>query len=175
MRQQDALNRLRRSITDTEKLKANDKMIYNEGVELLMAEKDEDDRARSKYGTDRWVREPSEAAADKLYTKSNEIDGYLKSAQSSDSLIEGKIKDSEPVLRVLTGTNRDLEAFVPSSRRATITPFVERESSKLRSCLNEVSRIENRRKRKVEALKDKAQADDIRKWQGCNERSFIRD
>ncbi|KAL2013934.1 hypothetical protein VTN00DRAFT_1459 [Thermoascus crustaceus] len=161
VRQQDGLNRLRRSLEDTAKVKANDKAVYNEGVELLAAEKAEDDAARTKYGTDRWTREPSEVAAQKIYTTASEINGYFTSAQSSDDLVEGKLRDNEKVLRVLTGTNRDLESYVPSSRRAEITPQVEQESSRLRSCLNEVSRLENRRKRRIQELKDKARSDDI--------------
>lgn len=164
MRQQDGLNRLRRSLEDTAKVKANDKAVYNEGVELLAAEKAEDDAARTKYGTDRWTREPSEVAAQKIYTTASEINGYFTSAQSSDDLVEGKLRDNEKVLRVLTGTNRDLESYVPSSRRAEITPQVEQESSRLRSCLNEVSRLENRRKRRIQELKDKARSDDISKF-----------
>ncbi|KAB8215890.1 pH-response regulator protein palA/RIM20 [Aspergillus novoparasiticus] len=166
MRQQDGLNRLRRSLEDTARVKANDKAAYSEGVELLAAEKAEDDSSRRKYGTDRWAREPSEAAASKLYTTAREIDGYFSSAQSSDNLVEQKLRDSEAVFRVLTGTNRDLEMYVPSSRRAAIPPEVERESIRLRGCLSEVSRLENRRKRRAQALKDKARSDDISKLQG---------
>ncbi|RMJ26435.1 hypothetical protein PHISP_02707 [Aspergillus sp. HF37] len=161
MRQQDGLNRLRRSLEDTAKVKANDQAVYREGVEILGAEKAEDDAARMKYGTDRWSREPSDSAARKVYTSSNEINGYFTSAQSSDNLVEQKLRDSEAVFRVLTGTNRDLESYVPSSRRAVITPEVERASLQLRSCLNEVSRMENRRKRRIQSLKDKAKSDDI--------------
>ena len=164
MRQQDGLNRLRRSVEDTAKVKANDRAVYNEGVELLAAEKAEDDAARRKYGTDRWTRETAEAAAPKIHTTSKEISGYFTSAQSSDDLVERKLRDSEAVFRVLTGTNRDLESYVPSSRRAAIPPEVERESIKLRSCMNEVSRIENRRRRRIQTLKDKARADDIRMY-----------
>lgn len=153
--------RLRRSLEDVEKVKANDRAVYNEGIEFLSAEKAEDDAARAKYGTDRWTRPSSEVAGENLYTTASEIAGYFKSAQSTDDLVQGKLRDSEAVLRVLTGTNRDLEAYVPSSRRADITPQVEQESSRLRSCLNEVSRLENRRKRKIEAVKDKARTDDI--------------
>jgi programmed cell death 6-interacting protein len=164
MRQQDALNRLHRSLEDTAKLKRNDRGVYEEGVELLRAEKDEDDRARMRYGTERWNRDPSERAAEKLYTQSKEMDGYFASANNSDNLVRGKLKDCEHILRVLTGTNRDLESYVPSSRRAATTPQVERESSRLRSSLNEVSRLENRRKRKIAALKEKAQGDSIREY-----------
>ncbi|PGH32621.1 programmed cell death 6-interacting protein [[Emmonsia] crescens] len=161
IRQQDGLNRLRLSLKDTAKLKANDTAIYTEGVELLMAERDEDDRARAKYGTDRWAREPSEVAGKKLYTQAKDIEGYLASAENSDKLVEEKLRETERVLRVLTGTNRDIEAFVPSSRKADMTEAVEREAGRLRGCLNEVSRLESRRRRRVEALREKARGDSI--------------
>ncbi|KAJ5095239.1 hypothetical protein N7532_007530 [Penicillium argentinense] len=161
MRQQDGLNRLRRSVQDTARIKGNDRAVYNEGVELLAAEKAEDDAARHKYGTDRWTREKSEAAAPKIYNSQIEINGYFTSAQNSDDLVERKLRDSESVFLVLTGSNRDLESYVPSSRRAAIPPEVERESIKLRSCLSEVSRMENRRKRRIQGWKDKARGDDI--------------
>ncbi|KAJ5579015.1 hypothetical protein N7450_007882 [Penicillium hetheringtonii] len=161
MRQQDGLNRIRRSVQDTAKVKGNDHAIYNEGVELLATEKAEDDAARRKYGTDRWARETSEAAAPKIYNSKKEISGYFTSAQSSDDLVERKLRDSESVFLVLTGSNRDLESYVPSSRRAAIPPEVERETAKLRSCLSEVSRLENRRKRRILAWKEKARVDDI--------------
>ncbi|KAJ6024406.1 hypothetical protein N7540_005203 [Penicillium herquei] len=161
MRQQDGLNRLRRSVEDTAKVKSNDRTIYNEGVELLAAEKAENDAACRKYGTDRWNRETSEKANPKVYTTLKEINGYFTSAQSSDELVDRKLRDSESVFLVLTGTNRDLESYVPSSRRATIPPELERESAKLRSCLSDVSRMENRRRRRIQTLKDKARADDI--------------
>lgn len=163
IRQQDGLNRLRRSLEDTAKVKYNDKAVYKEGVDYLSAEREEDDRARAKYGTDRWHREPSEVAGQKVYKTATEIEGYFTSAQSTDDLIQGKLRDSERVIRVLTGTNRDLESYVPSSRRASVTPELERETSRLRSCLNEVTRLENRRKRRIQTLKDKARSDDISK------------
>ncbi|KAJ5718144.1 hypothetical protein N7488_003790 [Penicillium malachiteum] len=161
MRQQDGLNRLRRSVEDTAKVKANDRAIYNEGVELLAAEKAENDAACRKYGTDRWNRETSEKGNTKVYTTLKDINGYFTSAQSSDELVDRKLRDSESVFLVLTGSNRDLESYVPSSRRATIPLELERESAKLRSCLSDVSRMENRRRRRIQTLKDKARADDI--------------
>jgi programmed cell death 6-interacting protein len=161
VRQQDGLALLRRSLEDTAQLKSNDKALYTEGVELLSAEKEEDDRARAKYGTDRWDRLSSEAAGQKVYQSATDINGYFSSAQSTDDLISKKLKGAEQVLRVLTGTNRDLESYVPSTRRAAITPELERESSRLRSSLNEVGRLENRRKRRINILKEKARSDDI--------------
>ncbi|KAJ5474731.1 hypothetical protein N7475_004297 [Penicillium sp. IBT 31633x] len=161
MRQQDGMNRLHRSIEDTATVKNNDLAVYNEGVELLAAEKAEDLAARNKYGTDRWTRGTSESAAPKLYRTLTEINGYFTSAQGSDDLVQRKLRDSHSVFLVLTGTNRDLESYVPSSRRAAIPPQVEREANRLRGCLSEVTRMENRRKRRIQTLKDKARADDI--------------
>lgn len=143
------------------KLKANDAALYGEGVELLKSEAAEDDRAKLKYGTDRWTRQPSHLAAEKLYTQVAEIDGYLKSAQNSDDLVQNKLKECEHVLQVLSGTNRELEEYVPSSRKAAIPPYVERVAANLRSALNEASRVESRRKRIIQSLRDKAKADDI--------------
>lgn len=146
---------------ETAKLKASDSAAYEEGVELLKSEAAEDDRAKLKHGTDRWNRELSQQAAGKLYAQIAEIDGYLKSAASSDDLVKGKIKECEKVLGVLSGTNRDLEEFVPSSRKATMPPNVERSAYNLRNTLNEVSRLESRRRRHIEKVREKAKQDDI--------------
>jgi programmed cell death 6-interacting protein len=161
IRQQDGLNRIYRSVEDTAKLKASDRAIYTEGVELLNSEATEDERARLKYGTDRWPRTSSKDAAGSLYAQVGEIDTYLKSAGNSDELVMAKIRECERFLKILAGTNRDIEEFVPSSRRSTVAQKIEREVSKLRASLNDISRLESRRRRKIEALKTKAKSDDI--------------
>jgi programmed cell death 6-interacting protein len=161
LRQQDALYRIKRSMEDTAKLKTNDLAIYQEGVALLEAEKAEDDRARARYGTDRWARPPSVEALAKLYQSSTELQTYLNSAASSDSLVQTKFRENEQMLNILTGTNRDLERFVPSSSQVTMTPAIEQAASRLRTVLNEVSRMEMRRKNRITALREKAKADDI--------------
>ena len=161
LRQQDAHYRLRRSMDDTAKLKTNDLAIFKEGIEMLRTEAAEDERARAKYGTERWTRPPSETALHKLYAQSTELQGYLNSAASSDELVKTKMRENESVIRILTGTNRDLEAYVPSSRHVNMTPAIEQTSTKLRNSLNEVSRLESKRRRNIEALRDKARNDDI--------------
>lgn len=161
LRQQDGLYRLKRSVEDISKLRLNDQSILQEGIDLLKAERAEDERARNKYGTERWTREPSEMVLMKLYDQSVALQGYLNSAASSDDLVKTKIRSNESVFHVLTGTNRDLESYVPSSRVAHLTPQTERASTHLRSVLNDLTRFETRRKRKAQALKDKAKADDV--------------
>jgi programmed cell death 6-interacting protein len=103
----------------------------------------------------------SKSAAPKLYAQVDEIDGYLKSAANSDQLVISKFRECEDMLRILSSSDRDIGNFVPSSRRVAIPPKLEGEVSKLRNSLNEVSRLESRRRRKIEALREKAKKDDI--------------
>lgn len=161
IRQADALTRLQRSFSDTSKLKASDDAIFAEGKELLHAEAAENERLLMKYGTDRWSRPDSKSAAAKLYSQVTEINGYLKSAANSDQLVVGKFRECEDMLRILSSSDRDIGNFVPSSRRVAIPPKLEEEVSRLRSSLNDVSRLESRRRRKIEALREKAKKDDI--------------
>ena len=161
IRQQDAVNRVQRSFADTAKLKASDEAIFSEGRELLQAEKSENERLLMKYGSDRWIRASSETAAPKLWAQVDEINGYLRSAANSDQLVISKFRECEDMLRLLSSTDRDIGNFVPSSRRVAIPPKLEGEVSRLRDSLNEVSRLESRRRRKIEALREKAKKDDI--------------
>ena len=161
VRQMNGIYRLHGAMADTEKLKNSDRATYQEGVEMLRSESAEDDAARRKFGTDRWARPPSNEASRKLYSQVTEIDGYLKQAANSDKLVQKKLKDNEALIRLLAGTDRDLEDYVPSSRRATMTTKVEREANNLRAVLNDIARFENRRKRKIEDVRAKAKSDDV--------------
>ncbi|KAL8711581.1 MAG: hypothetical protein Q9220_003991 [cf. Caloplaca sp. 1 TL-2023] len=161
IRQSDGLHKLRRSMHEIKRLKDNDSALYQEGVGLLKTEAAEDEKARSKHGTDRWTRQQSTQAAEKLYQQVNEIDGYLKSAASSDELVISKLKDCENAIQVMSTTNRDLEAYVPSSRRAALTPAVERAADNLRSALSDVNKLEQRRKKFIHEVRDKVKYDDI--------------
>ena len=161
IRQQNGVQRLHDAMADTDKLKTNDFQTYQEGVDILRSEAAEDEAARRKYGTERWGRPASHEAATKLYTQVTEIEGYLKQAGNSDKLVQRKMKESEGLIRLLGGTDRDLEDYVPSSRRANMTAKVEREANNLRGILNDVNRQQSRRKRKIDSLRAKAKADDV--------------
>jgi programmed cell death 6-interacting protein len=161
IRQSNGVHRLHATIADTEKLKNNNRKLYQEGVDLLRQESGEDEAARRKFGTERWSRLPGPNAVPKLYAQVNDIDGYLKQAENSDRMVQARLKENESLIRLLGGTDRDLEDYVPSSRRATITAKVEREVNMLRASLNEVNRLESRRRKKVEALRLKAREDDV--------------
>ena len=161
VRQQGGLSRIIAAMDDVATVKASDQAVYREGVGLLQQEAEEDDRLRAKYGTDRWTRPVSREAAVKLYAQADEVAGYFNSAQSSDELVEKKIKTSEEMINLLAASRRELEAFVPNTQRVTVPPRLEKESSRLKGVLNEVSRLEASRRKLMDGVKSKAKLDDI--------------
>lgn len=161
IRQADAIMRLHRSFSDSAKLRESDQQIFAEATRLLDAEATEDTRLRMKHGTDRWNRPTSREANPALHAQVATIQGYLTSAASSDELVVNKFRECEPMLRILSGSDREIGNFVPSSRRVEIPPKLDEQVSALRSCLNEVSRFEARRRNKIDALRDKGRKDDI--------------
>ena len=161
IRQANGVQRLHNTIADTEKLKASNRVLYQEGIDLLRTEAGEDEAERRRYGTDRWTRPAGKDVLPKLYNQVNDVEGYLKQADSSDKLVQNRLQENESLIRLLAGSDRDLEDYVPSSRRATMTAKVEREVNALRASLNEVNRLESRRRKKVESLRAKAKEDDV--------------
>lgn len=161
VRQADAISRLQRSFTDLEKLKQSDSMMFVEGRETLLAENSEDEKLRMRYGTQRWTRPLSSVEGTKLHKQIDEISGYLKSSASSDELVKNKFRQCEDMLRMLMSSDRDLGNFVPSSRRVAVSPQLEAEVMRLRNHLNDLSRFENRRRRKLDSIREKAKKDDI--------------
>jgi programmed cell death 6-interacting protein len=151
-------------------LKRGDLDTYREGCDILKNESAEDSAARLKYGTERWTRPTAEEAAPKLFAQIGEIDGYFKAAAESDNVVRTKLQEHDYHIQILGATDAELENFVPSGRRPAITGVVEREAGKLRGCFNEVTRLESRRRRKIEALRSKAKQDDISK---CGDHNVV--
>lgn len=162
----DVLSRVPRSFSDINKLRTGDQGLLDEGRALLEAEQDEDMQLRQKYGTDRWTRPESqiETQGQKLWSSAAEIDGYLASSGSSDGVVRDMFASVRETLALLAGPDRGLLDFVPNSRAdvgsggEAVRPALGR----LRSAYGDVLRLESRRRKRVEALHDKARADDIK-------------
>jgi len=161
IRQCKGVAKLHATIADTDKIKTGNRQLYQEGVDLLRTEAGEDEAARRKFGTERWARAAGKDVVPKLYGQVSDIEGYMNQADASDKLVQRSLRENESVIRLLGGTDRDLEDYVPSSRRATMTAKVEREANALRAALTEVTRLEGRRRKKVATLRTKAKDDDI--------------
>lgn len=165
IRQADALARLQRGFADIEKLRGGDRAVFEEGRSLLAAEEEEDSRLRRKHGTARWNRPESRAdpaGGAKLWQQAAEIEGYFASSTSSDAVVRDKFASVRDVLALLAGPDRGLLDYVPSSRRTEIPETIRPALGRLRSAYNDVLRLESRRRKRAEALREKAKGDDIK-------------
>jgi len=164
IRQADAVQRVRQSFADIEKLRSADLAIFEEGKATLAAEEEEDQRLRLKHGTNRWLRADtrSDPKGAELINAVNEIEGYFSSSISSDSIVRDKFAAIEEVLMVLASSDRKLMDYVPSSRSTETSQGIKLAIGKLRSAYSDVLRLESRRRKKVESLRDSARRDDVK-------------
>src|SRR6478735_2348562 len=164
IRQADAINRVLKSFDDIDKLRSGDMAIFEEGKAALASEEEEDQRLRMRYGTDRWVRPESrqDPQGEKLWQHATEIDSYFQSSFSSDAVVREKFGAIQDLLAILSGPDRDLMDSVPSSRRVDIPETLKPVIGRLRGAYNDVLRLESRRRKKVESLRESARRDDIK-------------
>lgn len=164
LRQAEAIERLRKSFADLEKLRAADVAIFDEGKSALAAENDEDQKLRRKYGTDRWNRPESQGDAQggQLWGHAAGIEEYFTSSASSDEVVREKYTANEELLHILCGPDRGLLDFVPTSSQRDTNPDLKQSVGKLRSAYNDILRLESKRRKKMEALRHNARKDDIK-------------
>ncbi|KAL2177359.1 BRO1-like domain-containing protein [Thermothelomyces heterothallicus CBS 202.75] len=167
IRQADAINRLQRGLTDIEKLCASDKMIFEEGKALLAAEEEEDKKLRLKHGTQRWTRpesrlDPSRDGGARLWNQAAEIDGYFASSTSSDAVVREKFAAVKDTLAILAGPDRGIMDYIPNSRKTDIPEALKPAIGRLRGVYNDILRLESRRRKRVESLRARSRADDIK-------------
>ncbi|POS85622.1 hypothetical protein EPUL_001298 [Erysiphe pulchra] len=161
IRQIKAVERLKRSLEDTLSLARSAASNYAEASSYLTSERIENERFKARYGTDRWIRPDSEIAAPKLYEELDNIDKYLKSAADSDRSIYEKFKACSGLLRILSSSDSEICEFVPNARRVAMSPKLKDQVSKLRTSLNDLNKLELRRRKLIESLKEKVKKDDI--------------
>ncbi|KAH0496100.1 hypothetical protein TgHK011_003481 [Trichoderma gracile] len=164
IRQADAINKIQRSFADIEKLRSNDWAIFEEGKAALAAEEEEDEQLRRKYGTSRWRRPESQADPNraKFWAAINEIGGYFQNSASSDEAVRDKFMANKELLEILSGSNQSLMNYVPSSTPVETSGDLKAAVGRLRSVYNDVLRMESRRRKKVESLREAARRDDIK-------------
>ncbi|KAF4981377.1 hypothetical protein FZEAL_2807 [Fusarium zealandicum] len=164
IRQADAIGRVQKSFADIDKLRSGDYVIFEEGKAALISEEEEDQRLRMKFGTERWLRPESrqDPQGARLWEHCTEIDGYFATSLSSDSMVREKFGTIQDLLAVLSGSDRDLMDWVPSSRRVDIPETLKAVIGRLRGAYNDVLRLESRRRKKVESLRENARRDDIK-------------
>lgn len=164
IRQSDAINKIQRSLIDIDKLRSNDWAIYEEGKAALAAEKEEDDQLRKKYGTSRWLRPESQAdpTGSKFWTAITEIGGYFQNSSTSDDAVREKFVTNKELLEILSGSNQSLMNYVPTSTPIETSSDLKASVGRVRSVYNDILRMESKRRRKVETLREAVRRDDIK-------------
>ncbi|KAL6901125.1 BRO1-like domain-containing protein [Trichoderma evansii] len=164
IRQSDAINKIQRSLIDIDKLRSNDWAIYEEGKAALAAEKEEDDQLRKKYGTSRWLRPESQAdpTGSKFWTAITEIGGYFQNSATSDDAVREKFVTNKELLEILSGSNQSLMNYVPTSTPIETSSDLKASVGRVRSVYNDILRMESKRRRKVETLREAVRRDDIK-------------
>ncbi|RVD89272.1 uncharacterized protein DFL_000288 [Arthrobotrys flagrans] len=161
VRQAGGVEGLLRAYDDVTKIKSNDKAVYEECVEILRLEEEEDQKMRQRHGTDRWLRKPSKEVESNPIKQIEEYGSIIQSADNSDRLIMEKIRMFEAPLRLMQGSDSGLRDFVPNSSRPKMNVQVDKTATKLRQLLDETSRFESARRRLIEQIRERGRADDI--------------
>ena len=131
-------------------------------MESLNAEAKEDESLRAKHGTANWTRPPSTDAAKALREQGTRLGAFLKKADDSDGMVRINLLEWEDIITLLSGDKEKVEAFVPSSQRTKLSPESAAASQRVRESLNDSARAEARRRRMIEDLRFRIEADDIR-------------
>lgn len=164
LRQADAVARVHKSFADIEKLRAADMAIFEEGKSLLETEEEEDERFRTRYGTDRWRRPESRSDPEgtSLWGLVSQFETWFSQSVASDGNVRKKFAAIEDVLAILCGPTRSLTEYIPSSSSREMADELKPVVGRLRSAYSDVLRLESRRRKKVEALREAARKDDIK-------------
>jgi len=103
VRGKGGITKLKQMRADVRNLCDSDKEIYEQAAESLRAEAKEDDGFRTKYGTQRWIREGSSEAAKALREQGDRLGAFLKKAEDSDGMVRSKLLEWEDIITLLSG------------------------------------------------------------------------
>ena len=122
---------------------------------------------RLKHGTQRWARpesrvEPTRDGGARLWNQAAEIDGYFASSMSSDAVVRDKFAAVKDTMAVLAGPHRGMMDYIPNSRKTEIPEMLKPAIGRLRGVYNDILRLESRRRKRVESLRAKSRADDVK-------------
>ncbi|KAK9366911.1 BRO1-like domain-containing protein [Lipomyces kononenkoae] len=152
---------LHAAIEDVRNLSAVDSAIYSAAAEVLQSERKEDDDLRARHGTNSWRRATSLEVGVEHYQQLDKLGGIIKAAADSDEVVRQKFRENEITFRLLSKDLKEIEDYLPKDAVTSIDPDLERRSSELRLKMNEVSKLEYRRRKFVDDVKEKAQNDDV--------------
>ncbi|OLL23761.1 pH-response regulator protein palA/RIM20 [Neolecta irregularis DAH-3] len=154
------VDKLDEAVQSIDRLRTEDIEIWNEAMMILADEKTENINLEKQYGTDRWKRANNEELT-RLVAKSTEYKKMLEDAGDSDELVRSRLAEWEDLIALLGGELSDLEAFVPNSKKSKLSYQTEKAVRRVRDVMNELSRLEAKRRRDIENVKRRMDGDNI--------------
>lgn len=145
------VEQLRLSLRDIEAMGNESSRLLEEASESLMIDEKEDTFMRSKYGTDRWTREPSRVAAQDLWNIRDELDQYLNMGRKGDGSIRSSFSCVEERLMTLESGQAMLEQRIPQAVAVKWGADLEKAIADLRQALQRARGMDRQR---TEHLRD---------------------
>ncbi|GAO48459.1 BRO1-domain-containing protein [Saitoella complicata NRRL Y-17804] len=153
--------RIKEMIADVQKLAKNNTAVFEEAHKTIAAEASEDEQLRAKYGTAHWTRPASASIAGHLFEQGGQYYAILETAAKSDEVIRKKFADWEELIGILGGDSTELQEFIPNVLTQRTSAKSELAAKKVRDNLNELARLERRRRERIEDLKHRARIEDV--------------
>ncbi|KAK9466795.1 BRO1-like domain-containing protein [Lipomyces arxii] len=158
-------NAMQASVADVRELAGIGQAVYDAVVDLLDTERREDDDMRARVGTDRWRRLPSAEAAAQLYERLRALGGVIRQAGESDEIVRAKFREYDSTFRLLSADVSEIERQLPAADVSTSTgpdhDMLETRTAELSEKMSDVSKVEYRRRKLVEDVKELARTDDV--------------
>ncbi|ODV77446.1 BRO1-domain-containing protein [Suhomyces tanzawaensis NRRL Y-17324] len=139
-------NVIEESITETSQIAGQCKGLLQECKNRIQLEAQEDDMLRLRQGTQRWTRESSSVAGQKLFPKVEKMELYLQQAEAGDKLVLSKYYDLKPYLEIYCGGYKTLVDYIPSSNYTQLDQNITSIISDIRAAVNEARNLEDSRK-----------------------------
>lgn len=150
------------------KMQSDNQLLAKRNHELLRQaefyleqESAHNESMEAKYGSNRWKRDGIEPDDAGLYKQKDEYGTYLAAANKSDSVVGEKLNQWRDIILLLEGDSKDIEQQLPRAKRVSLSAPAENKIEELRRHLNQASRMEARRRRRIEQVREKAKADRI--------------
>ncbi|KAK6461419.1 BRO1-like domain-containing protein [Scheffersomyces coipomensis] len=152
---------IEQSIQEISELSKESRRLIDECSGRLQLEANEDEMLRRKFGTQNWNKPSTHEATKDLIEKITKMSNYQEQAKSGDNLVALKYQELKPFLEIYCGGYESLIDFIPNSSYVALEGDISIIISDLRDALNQVIKMEEKRKEFLSGLEMKVRDHNI--------------
>lgn len=149
------------SITEINKLSMECQQLIDHCNGRLTLDAKEEDMMRQRHGREHWNHQTTEVAARALIERIEKMIQYLDQARDGDSCVLTKYYEIKPYLEIYCGGYKPLSEFIPNSDYSKVDKNMSNIITDLRNAVNQVSVLEEQRKRFLLQVELKAREHNI--------------